>query len=131
MIRFSFTGNVKDGKLDINRDEFERRLLHFEGKTVEIELKEWSDHKSRQYEKYYWGVILELASEYTGYTKDELHEVNKARHLPKRVFDIKAGQYITIAGSTRDLTLEEQMTFVEAVRREYAELGINIPDPVK
>jgi hypothetical protein len=128
-LKFSFIGAVKDGALVLNKDKIREILPHFEGKDVELEIKEWHRHKSRQLEKYYWAVVLTFASEHTGYMKDELHEINKLRHLPKRILDPSTKEYVTVAGSTRGMSIKEQTDFVEAVKRDYAELDIYIPDP--
>jgi len=105
---------------------------HFGDKMIEVEVREWSKDKSRPYEKWYWGVALKLASEHTGYTPDELHQINKARHLAKMVTDPMTGKEITIMRGTSDADFDfhQQKEFYEAVQRDYAEtLGLVIPDP--
>lgn len=117
-------------KLDWGRVKAE--AWHFGDKLIEVEVREWSADKSRQYEKWYWGVCLKIASDYTGYTTDELHQINKARHLSKTVTDPMSGTEITILRGTSDgdFTLNDQKEFYEAVQRDYAEfLGLVIPDP--
>jgi hypothetical protein len=126
----NWPGYIEEGKLKLNDEEGFKEHLKFMSGEVEVSVQKRSAHKSRQIEKYYWAVVLGIASEHTGYTQDELHEVNKARYLPVRVLDPMTGEYITVPGSTKGMKLSEQMEFVEAVKRDYAEfLSLYIPDP--
>lgn len=90
--------------------------------------------RSQQQNRWYWGVIVELLSEHTGYTPDEVHEVLKAKFLPKRVAladgngEVK-GEFV-IGGTTTTLDKLAFGEFCEAIRTWAAdELGVVIPDP--
>lgn len=83
---------------------------------------------------YYWGVVVHLISEHTGYTPDELHDVLKAKFLPKHLAfsdgngEVK-GEFV-IGGSTRKLNTAEFVEYTESIRRWAAEdLDVVIPDP--
>lgn len=90
--------------------------------------------RSLQANRYYWGVVVELLAEHTGYTPDEIHEVLKAKFLPKKLAVTDAngeiqGEFV-IGGSTTKLNTLEFGEFIEAIRQWAAEsLGVVIPDP--
>ncbi len=90
--------------------------------------------RSQQQNRWYWGVVVEMLSDHTGYTPDEIHDVLKAKFLPKRLAvsdgngEIR-GEFV-IGGSSRQLDKNEFAEFCESVRRWAAEdLGVVIPDP--
>lgn len=66
--------------------------------------------------KYYWGVVLEtIYNEIDGsYTKEQLHETFKKELNPK-LTEI-GGKMIEHGGSTKEMTKEEFITFVEKVK---------------
>lgn len=41
--------------------------------------------RSGQQNRWYWGVIVQLLADHTGYTADEIHEVLKAKFIPKHL----------------------------------------------
>lgn len=73
---------------------------------------------------YYWGVVLTLIAEHTGYETDELHELFKQRFNPMTVLGD------TIGGSTKKLGTSGFSAYVERIRRfALTELQIDIPEP--
>jgi len=77
---------------------------------------------------------VELVSEHTGYTPDEVHELAKQMFIPKRLAvadgngEIR-GEYV-IGGTTTTLNTIEFGEFVESFRRWAAQdLDVVIPDP--
>lgn len=123
-------GFVRKGKLLID----EPRLLQaFEGCEVDITRREYG--RSSQANRFYWGVVLREASEYTGDTPEDLHEYFKRRFLPKAVCIAKAnGEVIddaVVGGSTTKLTVAEFSEYIERVRHFLiTELGLEIAEEV-
>jgi hypothetical protein len=83
---------------------------------------------------WYWGQVLRLLAEHTGYTVDELHDYCKQRFNPKRLVlcdgwgEVKDEQ--RIGQSTRELNRITFGEYCEAIRQWAREdLGVVIPDP--
>lgn len=81
--------------------------------------------RSLQQNAYYWGVVIDILANETGYTKDEMHEALKVKFL----------QYENVPGlptmrSSTDLSTVEFETYMEMIRRWASQdLGIVIPEP--
>jgi len=90
--------------------------------------------RSPQANRYWWGVVVHLFSEHTGFTPEEIHEWAKAKFIPKRLALLNGNgdvedEYV-IGGSTRKMTTTEFYDFVDTVRTFGNErLGLNIPPP--
>ena len=127
---------VRDGKLFIhNRRSFDQQIAQMkEGWEVEVAVKRRRATRSLQQNAYYWGVVVELISEHTGYTPDETHDALKALFIPKRLA-VQNGNgvicnEIVIGGSTRQMNKLEFGDYMESIRRWAAEtLDVVIPDP--
>ena len=102
---------------------------------VEVVVRPYTDKspRSNQQSRYYWGVVIPLISDYTGYTKDEIHEILKHLFLAE-MLEIKSkdGEQhkIRIAKSTTDLNTTEMEDFLSNIRQWAAmELGVFVPTP--
>jgi len=100
----------------------------------EIAVRRLYANRSQQQNKFYWAVVVELLSEHTGYTPDEVHEFLKMKFIPKRLSvaddngEIK-GEFV-LGGSTRKMSMAEFGKYIETIREWSAiELGVVIPDP--
>jgi hypothetical protein len=130
------SATVKRGKLFIrNRAAFDLAvsMLHEEWE-LEVTVKRLRATRSLLQNAYYWGVVVQLLSEHTGYTPDEIHEVLKAKFIPKRLAVCDGNGVIqdelVLGGSTREMNKVEFGEFMEAVRQWAAEtLDVVIPDP--
>jgi hypothetical protein len=104
------SGDIRNGRLFIrNRAAFDSSMAALrEGMQVEIAVMALRATRSIQANRYYWGVIVQLLSEYTGYSVDEMHDVLKAKFLPKHLAVTNGNGTIVdefvIGGSTRELT---------------------------
>ena len=92
--------------------------------------------RSGQANRYYWGTVVQAVAEHTGYTPDEVHEIFKAKFIPKRLAladgNGEAQGEFVIGGTTTRLDTTEFYEYVEAIRQWAAEtLSIDIPDPVE
>jgi len=128
--------HVKDGRLFItNRRVFDERIARFDERwTLEVTVRRLRATRSAQQNRYWWGVCVELVSQHTGYTPEEVHEIAKQMFLPKRlaVSDGNGevvGEFV-MGGSSRALNTLEFGEFVERFRQWAAEtLDVVIPDP--
>lgn len=130
------SATVKGGRLLIrNRRAFDASVSELrDGWEVEIAVKRLRATRSLEQNAYYWGVVVQLLSEHTGYTPDEIHDVLKAKFIPKRLAvcdgngEIK--DEIVLGGSTRAMNKLEFGEYVESIRLWAAEdLDVVIPDP--
>ena len=98
-----------------------------EGKRVSVDVK--GAIRSNAQNSYYFGVVVNILADYTGYTQEEMHSYLKRRFLaPHEVIIGDDSQ--TISPSTTKLSTEEFTAYIEAIRRWAAmDLGLSIPDP--
>ena len=123
---------LPSGQLQLNRALLTDLLRGRRECEVEITIRRAFATRSAQANRYYWGVVLGYLSEHTGHTPDELHDICKAKFLPKQlaVCDHNGeivGEYV-IGGSTAGLGVEEFAAYVNAIV-DWARdaLGVSIP----
>lgn len=130
------SASVKGGRLFLrNRRDFDRQIAQFrDGAEVEVEVTIRRATRSVNQNAYYWGVVVHLLSEHTGYTPDEVHEFLKMKFIPKRVALADGNgevvdEYV-LGGSTRKMNTIQFGEFMDDVKRFAAEtLDCVIPDP--
>lgn len=130
------TAQVKAGKLFItHRRAFDQQVrLLDERWMLEVTVKRLRATRSIQANRYWWGVCLALASEKTGYTPEELHEIAKQLFIPKKLAICDGngevvGDFV-MGGSTRAMNTSEFYQFAERFKQWCAEtLDLYIPDP--
>lgn len=136
MISPKFRAKNIDGKLKIEeKDSFDMYLSALP-EEVFVSVTKKGQIRSSNQSKYYWGVVIPLISESTGYTKDETHEWLKENILAIEVIPDKcrrisiAGREIKFVPSTTQITTEEFENFMSKTR-EWAsmELSCYIPLP--
>lgn len=87
-------------------------------------------NRSLQQNRYYFGVVLRALKEHTGISVDDLHDLLKFRFNPKLI-QFSGIEETKIGGSTKDLTTEAFMEYIERVRLWALEDldGLYIPLP--
>jgi len=130
------SAQVKSGRLYIrNRREFDAQVERLDSRwELEITVKRQRATRSLQQNAYYWGVVVAMLSEHTGYTPDEIHDFLKTKFIPKRLaFQDGNGvvvEELVLGGSTRSMNTIEFGEYMEDIRRWAAEeLDVVIPDP--
>lgn len=126
-------GVVRNGRLRIEQSNvFAAQLQSLRDGVVEIQIERKRATRSQQANRFYWGVLVDLVASHTGYTPDEIHEIFKAKFLPKRLAvqdgngEIK-GEFV-IGGTTTKLTTGEFSDYCRAIEQWATEdLGIMFP----
>jgi hypothetical protein len=119
-----FHGEVRGGTIQLyRRDAWLERVKSFEGKRVELVLREFKAKRSDSQNRYLHGVVIPVFAEHCGYTPDEMKEALKWRFLRK-----DGGPFPTVRG-TSELSTKEMADFIDEVCQLAAENGIHIPGP--
>jgi hypothetical protein len=123
-----------DGQIRCNK-KLLRQLLHGRRECeVELIIRRAFATRSTKANAFYWGVVLQALADHTGHLPEELHEILKAKFLPKAlaVCDLNGelrGEYV-IGGSTASLSVEEFSDYMNRIIRwADEELGVLIPHP--
>ena len=88
-------------------------------------LKKASKHypdRSKQQNRYYWGVVLHLLSEHTGHDPEELHE-HFLIELAPTVDGLKQSL------RTSDMDTAQMTDYIDKIRNFAAREGVVIPEP--
>jgi hypothetical protein len=95
-----------------------------------VELKQFRDTRSNRQNAYYWGVVIKILSDHTGFDPEEMHEVLKQKFLTKFVVIQSTAEEVKITRSTSNLSTEEFEKYMEDVRRfSIQDLDCFIPLP--
>lgn len=111
-----FRGKVEKGRIQLdNKDRFRPYLASFEGKRIELILRERSEGRSDQQNAYYHGVVVKMISDATGHDPEETHQKLKEHFKVKTTTTMKTAEF---------------QEYIEKCKRFAAEfLELNIPDP--
>ena len=123
-----FQGVVKGGKLILEKSG---RLKKFkDGQRVECTI--WPLHKTRSLPQnsYYWGVLVKVVSEETGYYPNEIHAYHKEKLwiFPPIKHNIM-GEEVYEVRTTTTLSTKEFAEWNDYLRQFWAEREIYIPLP--
>jgi len=108
------------------------------GQKVRIDVVRWKKPRTKKQNAYLWSVvyptICRFIKDTTGqeFTPDDLHERYKRKYLGYEICEIPGMEDLTCPRSSADCDVEEFWDqLVEHICREWAELGLYIPLPVK
>ena len=120
-----FCAVIKSGKVIFNNVKlFNDYISTFEGKDVEVIVRKFKKERSNQQNKYYWGVVISLLCETTGYFDEEMHDALKMMFLRDDT------RKIPTLRSTANLTTVEFEEYLEKIRIwAVQELNCIIPLP--
>lgn len=120
-----FKAKLIDGKLSFyNPKELQNALFALKQGDIAVSVSKWTKPRSTLQNRYYWGVIVELLSDYFGYTPEEMHEALKYQFL------LDYTGKLPRAKSTTELTTVEMEEFLSKVRTWASlEYSLYIPDP--
>ena len=127
----------KNGKLHLrDRRTFDREIAQLkETWELEVIVQRQRATRSPSQNRWYWSQVVGLVAQYTGATPDDIHDIYKAKFLPRviAVPNIRSGEVVaefTLGGSTRKMNTSEFSTYCEAIREwAFDKLGVRIPDP--
>ncbi|MEN6423332.1 MAG: hypothetical protein ABFD76_15440 [Smithella sp.] len=98
------------------------KTLH--GKNIELTIRERKSQRSLNQNRYYFGVVLDILSNHTGYESDEMHEILKFKFLKTVKADM---EYIKSTTKLNTVEFEEYLTKIK--QWAAVELNCYIPDP--
>jgi len=121
-----FRGTVNDAGAFSADDRFRwlAVLQIMKGKRVEVTLRRERRFRSLKANRFYWGWVLPILAEYTGYSAEELHEA-----LKQKILGTKDTPFGPIPKSTREMDDTQFSDYVHHVQAEAAQLGCAIPNP--
>lgn len=128
------SGYIKAGRLIIrDRKSFDSAVLGLkDGWEVELEVTRLRATRSNQANRFYWGVVIKSLSDHTGYTSEELHELMKAKFLPKELAFLNGNgdvvEQFVLGGSTRSLDIGHFSEYIERIR-EWAGNALDVYIP--
>lgn len=122
-------GRVTKGKLILdNPERWQVNLAKYEGKPVELSINQKRSTRSNNQNSYYWGIVLPILAESTGYAKHEheiLHEQLKYKFLMNT--GKNGSPYVKSTTSLNTKEFEEYMSDIRVFAS--AELNCYIPEP--
>lgn len=123
----TFIGQVgNDCKLHFNDPcAFLKACSELRGLEVEITIDKRRNRRSTLENNYYWGVVLEIISDWTGYTPQEAHDALREKFLSKA--DGERG--LVRIKSSAALTTVEFEEYLSKIRQWASEQGVFIPLP--
>jgi len=120
-------GTVKNGKLILNNERrFNDNLNIFEGEDIEIRIKVRTNNRTTEQNSLYWKWI-NIMSEETGFTKEEMHELVKYKFLKRTSINNKGVEEVKLK-STTTLSVKEFTKLMDDILYwSNNTLNINLP----
>lgn len=118
-------GRVKNGQIQVQRF-FKKDLLALEGKEIKIEKVQGG--KTQQQLGYYWGCVLKIISDYTGFTPEECNQefYRKFSTYEK----VHKGKIYKFTKGLSGMSLGEAAQYItKVINYARQDLGLIIPDP--
>lgn len=94
-----------------------------------VEIRAFKKDRSNQQNKYYFGTVLKAISDYTGFSKGDLHELFKSNLLPSKMIML-GDKNVSVTQSTTELTTVEFEQYISEIMQFASEsLSLYIPSP--
>ena len=107
-------GKIINQKLVLNnKNDFNKNLLHLEGKEVVIKIIERNNKRTNDQNSLLW-TWISLLSNYTGYTKEEMKEMLQYKFLSREKINDKGKIEVYLKG-TSTLSKKEFNDFMNQV----------------
>ena len=115
-----------DGRLAFDdMAAFARVRALLRGSNVQVLIERRAKPRSLQENGYYWGVVIPLLCEWSGYTSDEMHDALKEKFLS----EYDSEKNLERIKSTAALSTAQFEEFLSKVRQWASEQGVFIPLP--
>jgi hypothetical protein len=129
-------GRIVEGTLDVSSAALQAAVQGWPDGPVTVTIRPTRKPRTLAQNAWYWGSCVDLVSEHTGYTPEEVHEIWKQMFIPKHVAIADANGVVVddrvIGGSTTKFSTGDMAEFTERCRQWAADtLGVVIPDPVE
>lgn len=95
---------------------------------LELEVNRMRGLRSVEQNSYYWGIIVQMLSDYLGNTPQEMHDILKYLHNPKEI-TLPDGQTVREGESTTKLDTKEAEAYFERIRI-WAQQDLNFIIPL-
>jgi hypothetical protein len=123
------------GRLKVNRRKLSQLLQSRRDCELSMVIEKKHATRSLAQNAFYWAGVVGAISDHTGYTPDEVHEILKAKFLPKKLAladgNGEVVDELVIGGSTTKLNKLEFGEYIERVRLWASiTLGLDIKDPL-
>ena len=97
--------------------------LPLDGRIWDVSIKPYQSRRSVDANRRLW-ALHKIAADETGHSVDELHELCKAKFLPRKVVKVGAEER-EVSGSSAKLSKKDFMAFMEQCESFYIEtLGV-------
>lgn len=112
------------GKLLLeDREYFDNHIRSLDG-DVQVIVRKPIKQRSNQENRYYWGVVVKLLSEHTGYSDDEMHDALRMLFLKDHA------EGLPTLKSTASLSTVDFEDYMSKVRQWASqELQVYVPEP--
>lgn len=120
----TFRAKVVKGKLLLeDREYFDNHIRSLDG-DVQVIVRKPIKQRSNQENRYYWGVVVKLLSEHTGYSDDEMHDALRMLFLKDHA------EGLPTLKSTASLSTVDFEDYMSKVRQWASqELQVYVPEP--
>lgn len=121
-----YTGRFESGAFIPDNPRYHAAIAKLNGRRGSVELLAEKKKRSLNENNYYWGVVIEILSEYTGYTPQEMHDALRFKFLR----DKSERDLLPRMKSTAGLTTDEFEDYLSQIRIWAAQdLACPIPLP--
>lgn len=124
----TFTAISQNGQLQFNDTDRLQQFLLFNTGPMVVHVGKERRIRSNKQNRYAYGVCLQLLSEHTGHTTDELKQYLKKEFGWVKVIQV-GGKAVEVLRSTSDMDTAEFEKFMSQIRMLGDTLGVYIPEP--
>ncbi len=103
------------------------KRMNINGRKLSVEIKEYRKNRTNSQNRLYWSWI-NLFSQHTGYSSDEMHEQFAVQFLGIEDRIVK-GEKLRMAKSTARLKVEEFSQYMLKIELVAEEMGLSLPRP--
>ena len=123
-----FKKDARNNIIWTDRHDFEKLLKDLPEGSYYFSISKYTGKRTIEQNRLYW-KILAIVSDYTGYEKDELHEIFKYKFLKRSKQDENTGEIFEYIKTTTKLKIPEFSDYIDKVKRYCTiNLGCKFPE---